>query len=100
MSLSRRNAAVLQVASCHLTGTRPMSVSSCCEERWTLGWAKCWTARVVKRTQAGSFVMLPGHMRHFAWVRGETIMQVYGVGTCYINTAEDPAGPGPVRPPG
>src|SRR5262245_52546564 len=51
---------LLQVASCHLTGTRPISVSSCCEERWTLGWAKCWTARVVKRTQAGSFCDVAG----------------------------------------
>ena len=50
---------------------------------------------------AGSYVMLPARMRHFAWVRGETIMQVYGVGpfvTCFINPSEDPAGSAAPRP--
>ena len=48
---------------------------------------------------AGSFVMLPAGMRHYAWVRGETIMQVYGVGpfvTCFVI---QPEGTGR-RPPG
>ena len=40
---------------------------------------------------SGSFVMLPALMRHSAWVRGETIMQVSGVGpfvTCIVNPSE------------
>jgi quercetin dioxygenase-like cupin family protein len=42
---------------------------------------------------AGSFVRMPKEMRHFALVKGETIVQVHGMGPfriTYVNIADDP----------
>jgi Domain of unknown function (DUF4437) len=42
---------------------------------------------------AGSFARMPKGMRHFAWTKGETIIQVHGVGPfdiIYVNAADDP----------
>jgi ChrR Cupin-like domain len=42
---------------------------------------------------AGSFVLMPKEMRHFAWMKGETIIQVHGIGPfeiTYVNAADDP----------
>jgi ChrR Cupin-like domain len=44
---------------------------------------------------AGSFVSLPAHMHHFAWAKGETVVQVHGAGPfqlTYVNPADDPSG--------
>jgi hypothetical protein len=41
----------------------------------------------------GSFVRMPKEMRHFAWAKGETIVQVHGIGPFeinYVNAADDP----------
>jgi quercetin dioxygenase-like cupin family protein len=41
----------------------------------------------------GSFVMMPTGTRHFAWTKGETIIQLHGVGPwglTYVNPADDP----------
>ncbi len=43
----------------------------------------------------GSFVSLPAHMHHFAWAKGETVVQVNGAGPfmlTYVNSADDPSG--------
>jgi hypothetical protein len=42
---------------------------------------------------AGSFARMPKEMRHFAWTKGETIIQVHGVGPFainYVNADDDP----------
>jgi hypothetical protein len=42
---------------------------------------------------AGSFVKMPREMHHFAWAKGETIIQVHGIGPFeihYVNAADDP----------
>ena len=42
---------------------------------------------------AGSFVSMPKEMRHFAWAKGETIIQVHGTGPfdiTYVNPDDDP----------
>jgi quercetin dioxygenase-like cupin family protein len=42
---------------------------------------------------AGSFIRMPKKMRHFAWAKGETIIQVHGMGPFeinYVNPADDP----------
>lgn len=42
---------------------------------------------------AGSFARMPKETRHFAWAKGETVFQVYGVGpfeVTYVNAADDP----------
>jgi len=44
---------------------------------------------------AGSYVNLPAHMHHFAWAKGETTVQVHGMGPfqiTYVNPADDPSG--------
>jgi hypothetical protein len=42
---------------------------------------------------AGSFMRMPKTMRHFAMAKGETIIQIHGIGPLeinYVNPAEDP----------
>lgn len=42
---------------------------------------------------AGSYALMPKGARHFAWAKGETILQIYGTGPftiTYVNTADDP----------
>ena len=42
---------------------------------------------------AGSFAKMPKETRHFAWAKGETIIQVHGTGpfeVTYVNPADDP----------
>jgi hypothetical protein len=41
----------------------------------------------------GSFVRMPKTMRHFAWAKGETIIQIHAMGPFeinYVNAADDP----------
>lgn len=46
-----------------------------------------------KELQAGSYARMPQGMRHSAWTKGETIIQIYGIGPFevnYVNAADDP----------
>ena len=46
-----------------------------------------------KALPAGSFVFMPPKMAHFAWVEGETILQLTGEGPwgiTYLNPSDDP----------
>lgn len=50
-------------------------------------------AEASQELPAGSFACMPKGMRHFAWCKGETILQVHGVGPFeinYVNAADDP----------
>jgi quercetin dioxygenase-like cupin family protein len=41
----------------------------------------------------GGFAKMPKEVRHYAWAKGETIIQVYGVGpfeVSYVNASDDP----------
>jgi hypothetical protein len=41
----------------------------------------------------GSFAMMPKGNRHFAWTKGETIVQLHGIGpwgVTYVNPSDDP----------
>jgi hypothetical protein len=41
----------------------------------------------------GSFAVMPAGVRHFASMKGETILQLHGVGPwgiTYVNPADDP----------
>jgi Domain of unknown function (DUF4437) len=45
---------------------------------------------------AGSYMRMPKEMHHFAWTKGETIIQVHGMGPfeiTYVNPADDPRKP-------
>jgi len=47
---------------------------------------------------AGAYSMMPPHMTHYAWTKGETIIQVSGEGPFdihYVNAADDPRGMNP-----
>jgi quercetin dioxygenase-like cupin family protein len=51
------------------------------------------TAAASEALPAGSFMRMPKEMRHFAWAKGETILQVHGIGPVefnYVNAADDP----------
>lgn len=42
---------------------------------------------------AGSFSYMPAGMKHYAWSKGETVIQVHGVGPwgiTYVNPSDDP----------
>ena len=42
---------------------------------------------------AGAFGFWPAGMKHFAWVKGETVLQLHGIGPWtieYVNPADDP----------
>jgi hypothetical protein len=44
----------------------------------------------------GAFGMMPTGTRHFAWTKGETIVQLHGTGPwgiTYVNASDDPRKP-------
>lgn len=46
-----------------------------------------------KALPVGSFMRMPKKMRHFAWAKGQTIIQVHGMGPFdinYVNATDDP----------
>lgn len=46
-----------------------------------------------KAMTAGSFSLMPARMHHYAWTKGETVVQVHGMGPfklIYVNPADDP----------
>lgn len=46
-----------------------------------------------KPMSAGSFMVMPKGTHHYAWTRGETILQVHAIGPwglTYVNPADDP----------
>ena len=48
---------------------------------------------VTKPMTAGSFMVMPKGMHHFAWTKEETVLQVYAIGPwglTYVNPADDP----------
>ena len=43
---------------------------------------------------AGSYMLMPKEARHFAWAKGETVIQIHGIGpfkTIWVNPADDPS---------
>jgi quercetin dioxygenase-like cupin family protein len=58
-----------------------------------VGKGEKFDAEASESLPAGSFVRMPMEMRHFAWAKGETIVQVHGTGPFeinYVNAADDP----------
>ena len=46
-----------------------------------------------KQLEAGSYVVMPAGMTHYAWSRGDTVIQINGMGPFeikYVNPADDP----------
>jgi hypothetical protein len=45
---------------------------------------------------AGTFGFWPADMKHFAWAKGDTVLQLYGTGPwmiTYVNPSDDPRKP-------
>jgi hypothetical protein len=58
-----------------------------------MGKGEKFDASASEALPAGSFVRMPKEMRHFAWAKGEAIIQVHGIGPFeinYVNAADDP----------
>jgi quercetin dioxygenase-like cupin family protein len=58
-----------------------------------IGRGEKFDADNTQELPAGSYMRMPRTMRHFAWAKGETIIQVHGEGPFqinYVNPADDP----------
>jgi quercetin dioxygenase-like cupin family protein len=62
-----------------------------------LGMGSTFDATKLRELPAGSFARLPTGQPHFNRYKGETIIQLHGIGpydVIYVNPADDPSGKG------
>ena len=60
-----------------------------------LGMGEKFDQSATREMTAGTFGFWPAGMRHFAWAKGETVLQLHGTGPwviTYVNPADDPRG--------
>lgn len=60
---------------------------------FNLGMGERFDRAATREMTAGTFGYWPPGMRHFAWARGETVLQLHGTGPwqlTYVNPADDP----------
>ncbi len=60
---------------------------------FNLGMGEKFDQSATRELPAGTFGFWPAGMRHFAWARGETVLQLHGTGPwmiTYVNPADDP----------
>ena len=60
---------------------------------FNMGRGEKFDAHATQELPVSSYVRMPKGMRHFAWAKGETIVQVHGEGPFqinYVNPADDP----------
>ncbi len=60
---------------------------------FNLGMGEKFDQSATREMPAGTFGFWPAGMRHFAWARGETVLQLHGTGPwmiTYVNPADDP----------
>jgi hypothetical protein len=58
-----------------------------------IGTGEKFDQAAMQALPAGSYLLMPKEMRHFAWAEGDTIVQLHGVGplkTILVNSADDP----------
>lgn len=58
-----------------------------------VGLGEHFNASALKSLASGGFITAPANMAHFAQARGQTIVQVHGMGPfalTYVNAADDP----------
>ena len=61
---------------------------------FNLGLGETFDESKTTALNPGDFAMMPAGERHFAWSKGETIVQVHGMGPFkinFVNPADDPA---------
>ena len=60
---------------------------------FNLGMGEKFDTSAGQEFPAGTFGFWPAGMKHFAWTKGETIIQLHGIGPWtinYVNPADDP----------
>ena len=60
---------------------------------FNLGMGEKFDEGKTKPMPAGTFAYWPAGMKHFAWAKGETVVQVHAIGPWkidYLNPADDP----------
>jgi hypothetical protein len=60
---------------------------------FNIGRGEKFDRAATQEMPAGSYMRMPKTMQHFAWTKGETIVQVHGMGPFeinYVNAADDP----------
>ena len=60
---------------------------------FNLGMGEKFDQSAMRRMPAGTFGFWPAGMRHFAWAKGDTVLQLHGIGPwtiTYVNPADDP----------
>lgn len=60
---------------------------------FVIGMGRTATRETAKELPVGSFLLIPNRTEHFAWAKGETIVQLHGIGPgglLYVNPADDP----------
>jgi quercetin dioxygenase-like cupin family protein len=60
---------------------------------FAMGMGDTFDAKALKSVPAGSYVLLPREMRHFAFSKTATVVQVHGIGPFqinFVNPADDP----------
>ena len=60
---------------------------------FNLGMGEKFDASGGRALPAGSFAFMAPGMKHFAWAKGETVVQVHGIGPWkinYVNPTDDP----------
>ncbi len=63
---------------------------------FNLGMGDKFDQGTTKPMPAGTFGFWPPEMRHYAWTKGETVLQVHGMGPwtiTYVNPSDDPRKP-------
>lgn len=65
---------------------------------FNVGMGEKFDQTATREMPAGTFGFWPPEMRHFAWAKGETVLQLHGTGPwtiTYVNPADDPRKPKP-----
>lgn len=60
---------------------------------FNIGMGEKFDKSATREMPAGAFGFWPAEMRHFAWAKGDTVLQLHGVGPwtiTYVNPADDP----------
>lgn len=63
---------------------------------FNIGMGEKFDQAATRAMPAGTFGFWPPEMRHFAWAKGETILQLHGTGPwtiTYVDPADDPRKP-------
>jgi quercetin dioxygenase-like cupin family protein len=60
---------------------------------WVMGLGERFDRSAAREFPAGSFLVVPKGVPHFAWCKGETTVQGHGIGpldTTFVRTEDDP----------